>query len=267
MKLPAFFFDIDGTLLEYRKKLTKISKRNQDALDALRVNYPTFIASGRTKCFIDDAITSYPFDGFITCNGAYIEYQNKCIYKKAIPADAIQRTIEFAEKYHAVVYFEGYDKIYVYNSQLPSHTWFIQTWHMKEETIETTFDENTIEAYIGMILFEDESHLEKVYQALGNDFDISRHVNQNSFDLTLKGENKAKGIQEVMHYFHATSKEAVAFGDGNNDLEMIELVGLGIAMGNAVEPLKQIADDITANVEDDGVAKALEKHGFIGVDD
>lgn len=263
MKLPAFFFDIDGTLLEYRKHITSISKRNQKALEVLRQSHPTFIASGRAKCFIDPTITSFPFDGFITCNGAYIEYQGACIHKKAISKKTLQRTLQFAERYHAVVYLEGHDHIYVYNSEMPMHAWFIEKWHMRHEVIVTTFDVETIEVYIGMILFEDESHLEKVYQWLGDDYDISRHVGQNSFDLTLKGENKAHAIERVMAYFQTDCKEAVAFGDGNNDLEMIATVGHGIAMGNAVDPLKQVAKDVTLNVEEDGVAVALERYGYI----
>ena len=102
MKLPAFFFDIDGTLLDYTHNLTTISPKTRQALDKLRETHPTFIASGRTKCFIDKAILAYPFDGFVTCNGAYVEYQGKCIYKKKATQTALQKAVEIAQKYENV---------------------------------------------------------------------------------------------------------------------------------------------------------------------
>ena len=55
----------------------------------------------------------------------------------------------------------------------------------------------------------------------------------------------------------------MAFGDAQNDLDMIEYAGIGIAMGNAEECLKQIADDVTSDVDDDGVWNALEKYGLL----
>lgn len=98
MKLPAFFFDIDGTLLDYPHGLTSISPKTKEALDELRKTHPTFIASGRCKCFIDEAILSYPFDGFVTCNGAYVEYQNQCVYKETMSVEAIKKAIDLAKK-------------------------------------------------------------------------------------------------------------------------------------------------------------------------
>ena len=62
---------------------------------------------------------------------------------------------------------------------------------------------------------------------------------------------------------HRDMKDTIAFGDGRNDLEMIEEVSLGIAMGNAVPELKKVANYVTANIEDEGIQFALQHFGMI----
>ncbi len=263
MKLPAFFFDIDGTLLDYTHNLTTISPKTQQALDKLRETHPTFIASGRTKCFIDKAILAYPFDGFVTCNGAYVEYQGKCIYKKKATQAALQKAVEIAQKYQAVLYLESRDKIYTYNADLPIHKHFTTSWGMREEIVATDFNLEEIEVYIGMIVADKEEDCQIIVDSLAPYFDVTRHVNQTSFDLTLKGINKAQGIAAVMAYFDSDLEMAWAFGDAYNDLEMISSVGHGIAMGNAVEPIKAIAYDVTDEAWHDGIVSCLKKYNWI----
>ena len=59
------------------------------------------------------------------------------------------------------------------------------------------------------------------------------------------------------------AERTIAFGDGGNDTSMILQAGIGIAMGNAIEPLKQVADYVTASIDDDGIAEALRHFGVI----
>ena len=94
----------------------------------------------------------YPFSGYVTCNGAYVEYKGKCVYKNVVPAEAIKATMDLCEKYHFNYYFEGNDYIYVRDSKDPVHQAFANNWGMKEETIIDKFDYKNIETYIGMIV-------------------------------------------------------------------------------------------------------------------
>lgn len=261
-KQPVFF-DIDGTLLDYQTGVNDILPSCQRSLDRLRQTHPAFIASGRTKCFIVDEILNYPFDGFVTCNGAYVEYKGKCIYKKAIPQSAIKHAMQLADELHAVLYLESHDYIYVYHADVAEHAYFAKKWRMSDTIIVTDFDPEKIEVYIAMMISPDEESCKRIEEELKADFDVSRHVRQRSFDLTLKGENKAKGIAKVAIHLGVDMKDVFAFGDGNNDIEMISQVGYGIAMGNAVEPLKKVAYDITDTVANDGITKALIKYGLI----
>ena len=90
-----YFFDIDGTLIECNKGIYSIPDSSRNALLQLQKQGDhVFLATGRCKCFIIDGVMDYPFDGYVTCNGAYVEYMGETIYKKVIPAQAIQKTHE-----------------------------------------------------------------------------------------------------------------------------------------------------------------------------
>jgi 5-amino-6-(5-phospho-D-ribitylamino)uracil phosphatase len=73
-------------------------------------------------------------------------------------------------------------------------------------------------------------------------------------EIVRTGLNKAVGIKKVSDYFQIPQERIIAFGDEDNDLEMIEFAGKGIVMGNGIDALKNIANDITLSNEEDGVA-------------
>lgn len=78
-------------------------------------------------------------------------------------------------------------------------------------------------------------------------------------EIVKKGVNKATGLQKVAHYFQIPSSNIIAFGDEDNDMEMIQFAGFGIAMGNAIEPLKSVATDVTTSNQEDGVGRYLQQ--------
>ena len=82
-------------------------------------------------------------------------------------------------------------------------------------------------------------------------------------DINIKGIDKSVAAAKVMEYYGLTMAEAMAFGDGGNDLPLVRDVGVGIAMDNGCDELKAVADYVTASVDDDGVAKALEHYNLI----
>ena len=71
------------------------------------------------------------------------------------------------------------------------------------------------------------------------------------------------GIQRYLDVLGIQPEEIIAFGDAENDLEMIRFAGIGVAMGNAEEPVKAIADFVTADIDDDGIEKALKHYNLI----
>ena len=82
-------------------------------------------------------------------------------------------------------------------------------------------------------------------------------IDDTQFEILVKGHNKATGLEEAVKYYQTSLENCYAFGDSNNDMEMIQTAGHGIAMGNACEELKKAADYITTDIDEDGIFNAL----------
>ena len=76
-------------------------------------------------------------------------------------------------------------------------------------------------------------------------------------DITAKGADKGEGLLAMTKYLGLNPRHTMAFGDGGNDSSMIRMAGIGIAMGNAMDSLKQEADYFTTSVDEDGIMNAL----------
>ena len=79
----------------------------------------------------------------------------------------------------------------------------------------------------------------------------------NAFEIYSPTISKAVGIEKVLHHYGVPVEDSLGFGDGINDCEMIQLVGHGVAMGNACAELKAVADDVCGNVTEDGLTHYL----------
>lgn len=87
--------------------------------------------------------------------------------------------------------------------------------------------------------------------------------NDSAVDVVEKGGSKVTGIQKYLSIKEYTREEAAAFGDGENDIEMLRYVQEGIAMGNANDFVKSIADYVTADIDDNGIEKGLRYLGLL----
>lgn len=82
----------------------------------------------------------------------------------------------------------------------------------------------------------------------------------NIIEIVKKGMNKAVGLEKVAHYYHIPPERIIAFGDEDNDLEMIDYAGVGVAMDNGIDELKSIAKHVTETNEQDGIGSFLEQY-------
>ena len=80
------------------------------------------------------------------------------------------------------------------------------------------------------------------------------------YEYCPKGINKGTSIRMAMEKLHIRPQEVIAFGDAENDISMLEYAGIGVAMGNATEKVKEIADEVTDTNDNDGIAKSLYRH-------
>ncbi len=82
----------------------------------------------------------------------------------------------------------------------------------------------------------------------------------NIIEIVRSGLSKAVGLERVCASFDIPAKNVIAFGDEDNDIEMLQFAGTGVAMSNAIPQLKEVANTITLSNEEDGIAHFLEKH-------
>ncbi|MGL4790164.1 MAG: HAD family hydrolase, partial [Anaerotignaceae bacterium] len=103
----------------------------------------------------------------------------------------------------------------------------------------------------------------EVKEILGNNFDVTAmsfgKMSEDCGEITCAGINKAFGMKKVLEYYGMDREDSIAFGDGPNDFEMLEFANVGVAMGNAIPQLKEVADMVTTSVMEDGIKNGLEK--------
>ena len=104
--------------------------------------------------------------------------------------------------------------------------------------------------------FIDEQEEQKLMQIMPNC--ISARWHPLFCDVSPKGGTKQNGIDKFLDFYHIDRNETMAFGDGGNDIEMLQHVALSVAMENGNDKVKEIADYVTADVDEDGILKALQ---------
>lgn len=106
---------------------------------------------------------------------------------------------------------------------------------------------------------------ESIYKLLQSEFDEKFDVTCSAavlVEISPKGDDKGTALKYIANYFNIDLSDTVAIGDNLNDLSMIRIASVGVAVGNAVEELKSVADYVSVSNNDDAVAKIIEKFGF-----
>ncbi|MCJ7841686.1 Cof-type HAD-IIB family hydrolase [Lederbergia sp. NSJ-179] len=250
------FFDIDGTLLDDQKNLSISAK---EAITNLQKDgIYTALATGRAPFMVEPLLKELNMDSYVSFNGQYVVFKGKVIYKNPLHPKHLSGLEEEAGKHgHPIVYMnESILKANVdYDKRIADS---LGTLHLEHPDFQSDFYWKT-EIYQAL-LFASEG--EEDYTHEFNEFRFIRW-HENSIDVVPKGGSKAEGIKKLMEKLGFKMKDVFAFGDALNDIEMLQTVGTGIAMGNALDPVKKIADIVTTNVEDDGVANGLKKVGLL----
>lgn len=251
------FFDIDGTLLDHDKQLPAKTK---EAVRLLRDRgVYTAIATGRAPFMFEDLRKELDIHSFVSFNGQYVVFEEEVISTNPLAAGPLDRLNKYAaEQGHSLVYMT--EKVMKANR--PDDPYILESLaELKFPYPKTSPDfYKETELYQTLVFCEEKE--EKSYRKAFPDFAFVRW-HPYSLDVLPGGGSKAEGIKKMMERLNFNLKDVYAFGDGLNDIEMLELAGTGVAMGNALPPVKEIADMVTADVAEDGIYLALEKLGLI----
>lgn len=252
------FFDIDGTLVSFKSHTVPESARR--AIARLREQgVKVFIATGRLMKHVA-IVNDIEVDGYITVNGGYcITSAGEVIFESAFPRATVERVIDLSEQYGFDLNVMTHQDMYV--SSMGERVKKIASMINIMPTVADVRAIAATQPVVQMCPYISRE-LEQEIMPLLPDCVGSRWI-ETFMDLNVRGVDKSLGIQQVMNYYGLTMAEAMAFGDGGNDLPMVRDAAVGVAMGNASDELKAVADYITSSVDEDGVSRALEHFGLI----
>ena len=256
-QIKLVFFDIDETL--YVKDKAYVPPSVYTAIRKLKERgIVPGIATGRARGVfpreIDELIEQENIDMMVTINGQHNSYQGKVIERHPIAIAKIERLIEFFEQHRIIYAFISNERIAV-SAITPE-----MQAALNPITTEYVVDKQHYRQHevYQMLAFYDASQAALIQASgvLAGDLKVLRW-HEYSVDVLEDAGSKARGIDTLARHLGYTADNVMAFGDGINDSEMIAHVGLGVAMGNALPELKQMAQYVTSDIEDDGILNAL----------
>lgn len=257
-KIKAAFFDIDGTLVSFTTHGVPASAR--EAIARLRARgVKVFIATGRLLRHTD-VVRDIEVDGYITVNGSYcLTSSGEVIFEKAFEQHTVERLLSFMEQYNFSMELMTHENIYV-EQITPIVQQAIDMVNIVPEVAHLR-DIAATQKVLQVCPYID-YQLEKIILPQLPECVGSRWT-ELFMDVNLRGMDKAVAAGRIMEYYNLSMNEAMAFGDGGNDVSLVRDVALGIAMGNACDELKRVADYVSTSVDEDGILHALEHFDLI----
>lgn len=286
----TLFFDVDGTLVEHGFPLSPAVK---DAIRKARAaGHLAFICTGRSEVDVQPYIRAIGFDGEITNGGAFAKVGEESVLALSMPEEQAERLIRYFTGRNIGVMVQTIGDTYadqrsvdltILHDQevrrqmrlaagndpdvpvegeddVPSFAQWAQTFPRLEEMY--------LSEVVKVIIVSDQvEDLDEIQSDLGEEFQVIQGsmplAEGSSAEIHVAGVTKGFAIEKVVEHLGLDIADSVGIGDSWNDLEMFQITGQGVAMGNADPELKKYADMETESVHDDGVAVALQTLGLI----
>ena len=251
--IKVIFFDVDDTLFSHSCK--RMPQSTIYALDRLKEKgILRVVATGRSLMELKEINLGYfDFDAYILLNGQMIlDHDLHLIEGSPIPDQDFKYLLELYNTNQIPLQFIEEDRYYI--------NFVNDDVKRAQEAIHTSIP--PVLPYSGKPIYQicsfiDEADIAQLEKRL-TDCIITRWSHK-AIDIISKTGGKEKSIQKYLRLKNISQKETMAFGDGDNDQKMLEYCHIGIAMGNAKENVKQIADYITTDIDHTGIYAAL-KH-------
>ncbi len=259
------FLDVDGTLVDMQQNIAESTK---EAIKLARQNgHYVVLCTGRMYSGIYPWLFEIGFDGVVASAGANVYWAGEEIFSTYIPKEELVKVSKILDRHNATYTFQGSEGRFM--DKLNSERLDEYFTGLGMESIinefkinitETPCDNDKIESGIYINCDVD---IDQVQKEVGDKVKITGasfgEERRHNGEFTLMGTHKASGIKYLIDYLNLSQEDVIAVGDGLNDLEMIDFANVGVAMGNAVEELKKLADFVTTSITDDGVYNAFKK--------
>ncbi len=251
--IKIIFFDIDGTLLRFKTKV--LTPKITATLNQLHANgIKLFIATGRPN-FVVPAFEGVSFDGYLTFNGQYCYDKHGTIYQNPLRHEDVVRIIDNAKQLNHPVQIATQNTMVANGNEADLDEYFKIA--SQQVNVHPDFDQ-----YVKKDVYQIMSAVKADnYGQLLNGVDNAKITVwwDKAVDIIPSNGGKHLGIEKILNHYHFTPNEAMAFGEGGNDIEMLDAVGLAVAMDNADNEVKSHADYICDSVDNDGIYHAC-KH-------
>ena len=269
MNIRLICMDLDGTALQ--KDRMSFSPRLEAALEkAHKQGIAVAVVTGRQFGLLPAAVTNHPVweNLAVLCNGGQIRKlaTGELLDSLDIAADALYRLLKLAEKYDLPIEFSLDSKLYLTEHSLAlqqndDHLVFHRDTILANhscivETLEP-FCERKVEK-VNLLCIPEENR-DAVLDGLKKIAVSAVWSSSNCMEITHSDADKGRGLAEICRMLHIPEECTMALGDSGNDIAMLRRAGLGVAMGNAPEFVKEAADVVTDRYDDDGAAKAIER--------
>ena len=253
------FFDVDGTLVDMEKKV--ITPAMIETLKHLKeIGIILCMATGRGP-YLVPSFPGIDFDVFLSYNASYCYTKDEVIFSNPIPKEDVKAIVENASEIHRPVFLAGVEGGGANGCDKDLADYFAiaksKVNVLDNFDFEKLMDKKVYQMMVGCYKEE--------YADILRDVDGARITAwwTRAADITPANGNKGVGVRKILDYYHLDKENAIAFGDGTNDIEMLEAVGTGVAMGNATDDVKAVADAICGHVAEDGIYHYCKEQGLI----
>lgn len=252
----AAFFDVDGTLTSFATH--EVPASAHEALRRLRSNgIMTFLATGRPRYQLQ-GVDASDFDGFVTINGQYCYTGDRLLYRHPLDPDDVQTVVGQVEEGLYACLFQEEDRFYASgrNGRVRDLERTIGLTYPVAD-VSRTRDHDIYQLCAFLLPGEDHVLLDAT-----ENLKMARWTPLFA-DVMPKHGGKSLGILKMLDTYGLRPEQAVAFGDGGNDLGMFGVVGTSVAMGNGNPEVKEAADYVTDDVDHDGILNACARLGLV----
>ncbi|MCQ2802976.1 MAG: HAD family hydrolase [Bacilli bacterium] len=254
--IKAIFVDIDNTIFDHLKK-HKYDERSIKALNNLYdKGVKIIICSARPIYSLREfgVLNRIKYSGVIASNGAVRVYNNEWFDKYVFPKKELKEIVDVCKKHKLCIELVTFDdRFYV-----TQKTKEVDYHHKIFFEIDAKFEQYNFQEVISMLLFADRS----VDPILNKEMPKTIHMfrfSEYGLDVLSKSHSKGEAVISMLNKMGINKEEALAFGDDYQDISMFEQVGTGVALGNAKDELKNIAQFVTKPVYHHGVYKFIKK--------
>lgn len=255
--IKMILFDIDGTLIDMHAR--RISEKTLETLVRLKKNgFLLCIATGRSPVSLPP-FEGVEFDAFLTFNGSYCFNKYRTIFSDPIPKDDVATIVQNAASIGRPVALATRERLAANGKDADLEKYYSFA-HLELEVAED-FDEVAQEEIYQVMLGCTEAEYPAVMKGVHH-AKITAWWDR-AVDIIPSDSGKGAAVEKLLGSYHLDKRQALAFGDGNNDIEMLQAVGTGVAMENASQRLKEVADDLCGHVAADGIYHYCLEHGLI----